>query len=495
MFEGRRGRDLGGFLSYTIKSKKKTEKNKAKLGIEISAGFYKKQVGNAYREISKKAKIPGFRKGKIPAHIIDSNFGKPYVLQEAASRSISELYPEIIDDSGFKPIDYPKINITHMEEGKPLGFEAEIELEPEINLPKYKGIKVNAMPAAVSDDELQDQIDNMRKNFASLEPVEDSAAAVEGDFVTIDFNGKIDGREFEGGSAEDYSLEIGSKTLFPEFEQSITGMKKSESKKISVIMPENIGNRELTGKKAEFEISLKEIKKRVLPELDDDFLKNLGKYDSVDDFKDQLKERLQEQKNNQRQSMIIGQIIGHISKNMKETIPEPMIKNSMERIEREMEEGLKKQKMNKQSYMKALNITDEQFEKQIRERAEREVSDYLIFKALEVSEASAIKPSTEEIEKEKEKLLSRYEKEEDKKKIEDYFKKDEAMVQLTETVKRRKLLKKLESNVKVIEEEPKADNIEEKKKIWTPEEEKAKSQKGKLWTPDSGKEKSEDKDE
>jgi trigger factor len=124
MFEGRRGRDLGGFLSYTIKSKKKTEKNKVKLGIEISAGFYKKQIGNAYKEISKKAKIPGFRKGKIPAHIIDSNFGKPYVLQEAASRSISELYPEIIDASEFKPIDYPKINITQMEEGKPLGFEA-----------------------------------------------------------------------------------------------------------------------------------------------------------------------------------------------------------------------------------------------------------------------------------------------------------------------------------------------------------------------------------
>jgi len=494
MFEGCQSRYLGGFLSYTIKSKKKTEKNKVKLGVEISPGYYKKQVGNAYREISKKAKIPGFRKGKVPAQVIDSNFGKQYVLQEAASRSISELYPGIIEDSGFKPIDYPKINISQMEEGKPLGFEAEIELEPEITLPKYKGIKVNTVPAEVTEEELQVQIDNIRKNFASLEPVEDGAPASEGDFVTIDFKGTIEGKDFEGGSAEDYSLEIGSKTLFPEFEAAIAGMKTGQDKKISLILPENIGNSELTGKKAEFEIRLKEIKKKVLPSLDDEFLKNLGKYDSVDDFRGQLKERMQEQKKNQRQSMIIEQIIEHISGNMNESIPEPMIKNSMERIEGEMEEGLKQQKMTRQSYMKALNLTPDQFKKQIRERAERQVRDYLIFKALEKSESSAIKPSDEEIDNEKENIFSKYPKDEDRKKVEDYFEKDEAKKQLAETVRRKKLLQKLEDSVKVVEEEPKADNIDDKKKIWTPEEKEEKS-KGELWTPGPGKEKSEDKHE
>ena len=149
--------------------------------------------------------------------------------------------------------------------------------------------------------------------------VEDGTAAAEGDFVTIDFKGKIDGKEFEGGSAEDYSLEIGSKTFFPEFEESIIGMKKADKKQISITLPDNIGNRELTGKKADFEIIVKEIKKKVLPELDDDFLKNLGKYDSIDDFKSQLKERVSQQKNDQRQSMIVGQIIDHISKNMKDS--------------------------------------------------------------------------------------------------------------------------------------------------------------------------------
>ncbi len=494
MFKCQSGRHRGGFLSYTIKSKKKLDKNKVKLGIEISNNYYKKQIGNAYREISKKANIPGFRKGKIPAQVIDSNFGKPYVLQEAASHSISELYPEIIEASEFKPIDFPKINITLMEEDKPLGFEAEIELEPEIVLPRYKGIKVSTIPAEVSEDELGRQIDDLRKNFASLEPVEDNRPVAEGDFVTIDFAGKIEDKEFEGGSAQDYSLEIGSKTLFPEFEINIVGMKKGDKKQISLLLPDDIGNRDIVGKKADFDISLKEIKKRTLPELDEEFLKNLGKYDSVDDFKDQLEKRLLEQKKNQRQSRIIEQIIEHISKNMKEAIPEPMIKNSVERLKNELEEGLKKQKMSKQSYMKALSINEEQFDKQIRERAEREVRDYLIFKALEKSEISNIEPSGEDIKKEKEDIISRYQKDEDIKKIKEYFEKPQAQQQLTETVKRRKLLKQLERNVKIVEEVPKVDKIDNKKKIWTPDEKETKPEES-LWTPGSKEEKSEDKNE
>lgn len=481
-------------MSYTIKSTKKLDKNKVKLSIEVSNGYYKKHIGNAYRDISKKAKIPGFRKGKIPAQVIDSNFGKPYVLQEAASQSISVLYPEIIKESKIKPIDFPKINITLMEENKPLGFEAEIELEPEIVLPKYRGIKVNTISADVNESELSKQIDDLRKNFASLEPVEDNRPAAEGDFVTIDFSGKIEGKEFEGGSAQDYSLEIGSKTLFPEFETNIAGMKKGDKKKISLLLPGDIGNKDITGKKADFDISLKEIKKKILPELDNEFLKNLGKYDSVDDFKDQLKKRLLEQKKNQRQSQITEQIIDHISKNMKDTIPDPMIKNSIERITGDLEEGLKKQKMSKQDYMKVLNIKEEQFNKQIRERAEKEVRDYLIFKALEKSEASNIEPSQEDIKKEKEDILSGYEKDEDKKKVEEFFENPQGQLQLTETVKRKKLLKQMESNVKIIEEVPKADKIDDKKKIWTPDEEKTKAKKA-LWTPGSKKGKSKNKNE
>ena len=180
-------------MSYTIKSQKKLDKNNTKLEVEIYNSYFKKQIGNAYREISQKANLPGFRKGKIPHQVNDSNFGKPYVLQEAASRSISELYPEIIETSKLKPVDYPKIKISQIEEDKPFGFEAEIQLEPEITLPRYKGIRVNAISSQVSEEEIQSQIDNIRKNFSVLEPVEDDRLVSEGDFVTIDFTGKIEG--------------------------------------------------------------------------------------------------------------------------------------------------------------------------------------------------------------------------------------------------------------------------------------------------------------
>ncbi|MFC2144813.1 hypothetical protein ACFLQQ_00600, partial [Actinomycetota bacterium] len=194
-----------------------------------------------------------------------------------------------------------------------------------------------------------------------------------------------------------------------------------------------------------------------------------------------------------RQSQIIGQIIDHIAKNMKDEIPAPMIESRVTRIEAEVNEGLKKQKMNKQNYISALNITEEKFNSQIRERAEREVKEYLIFTALEKSEASNIKVTDEEIAKEKEEILSRYDKDEEKKKISEYFEKPEAELQVNETIRRKKLLNQLERNVKVIEEAPKADKIDDKKKIWTPEEEKAKKEKGTLWTPDSKEPKSEDK--
>ncbi|MEE8325021.1 MAG: trigger factor, partial [Candidatus Humimicrobiaceae bacterium] len=305
--------------------------------------------------------------------------------------------------------------------------------------------------------------------------------------------GKIEGKEFEGGSAQDYSLELGSKTLFPEFETSIAGMKKGEKKQISLLLPENIEKRDITGKKADFDILVKEIKKRVLPELDKEFIKNLGEYEEVEDFTSEFKQRLEEQKKGQRQSQIIGQIIDHIANNMKEEIPAPMVESRVTKIESEVNEGLKKQNMSKENYMNALNIDEEKFNSQIKERAEKEVREYLIFTALDKSEASNIKATEEEIANEKEDILSRYDKDEEKKKISEYFDKPEAVMQISETVKRKKLLDQLERNVKVIEEAPKADKIDDKKKIWTPEEEKAEKKNETLWTPDSKESKSEDK--
>ena len=472
-------------MSYKIKSQKKIDLNKIKLDIEISNNFLKKNIGKAYKNISHKANIPGFRKGKIPYQVIDANFGKRYVLNEAASLSISELYPDIITQSKLKPIDYPKIKISRLEEDMPLVFEVELELEPEIELPRYKGIKVTGLSTNVSDEELERQINNIRSNFASLEPVEDDRPISKGDYVTLDFDGEIEGEAFEGGSAEDYLLEVGSNTLFTEFENSLVGVKKGVKKNVSLTLPGDIKNKNLAGKEVNFSIFVKEIKKKILPEINEEFLKNLGDYKNADDFKDSIKKRLVEQKENFRKAKIIEEILNYIIDNMKSGIPDIMVTGRIKQINEEIDEGLKKQKISRDNYLKAINITEDKLNEEIRERAVREVKEYLIFKALEKVEKRNIEPSEDEIKKEIDDIIGRYEKEEDIKRVKEFFENPEGKKTLTQTIKERKIIDFLIENSQIIEEKNTGD--QDKEEIWTPDKDKTEvgGKAKRLWTPGS----------
>ncbi len=472
-------------MSYKIKNRKKIDLNKIKLELEISNNFLKKNIGRAYKNISEKANIPGFRKGKIPYQVIDVNFGKQYVLGEAASLSISELYPDIITESSLNPIDYPRIKITQLKEDLPLGFEVELELEPEIQLPTYKGIKVTGFSADVSDEELERQIDNIRNNFASLEPVEDDRPVSKGDYVTLDFNGEIEGKEFEGGSAEDYLLEVGSNTLFMEFEDSLAGMKKGTGKNLTLTLPQDIRNKELAGKQANFKIFIKEIKRKVLPALDGEFLKNLGDFKDADDFKNSIREKLAEQKKNFRRAKIIEEILNHIMDNMKSEVPGIMITRRIKQINEEIDGNLKKQKITKENYLKMVNITESQFDEEISSRAVKEVKEYLVFKALEKAEKKSTEPSEDEINKEKDNIISSYNKEADISRIKEFLESSDGKETLVQSIRRRKIIDLLINSSKVIEEKDAGGR--DKKEIWTPDKNKTEFEKKeeKLWTPDS----------
>ncbi len=462
-------------MSYKIKNQKKIDSNKVKLDVEISNNYFKKYIGKAYKNISQKANIPGFRKGKIPYQIIDANFGKQYVLNESASLSISKLYPDIIMESNLKPVDYPKIKITQLAEDLPLGIEIELELEPEVELPGYKGIKVTGLLADVSDQELERQINNIRNNFAALEPVEDDKLISKGDYVTMDFDGEIEGKAFEGGSAEDYLLEVGSNTLFAGFEDSLIGMKKGVRRNIVLTLPENIKNKDLSKKQASFRIFIKEIKRKVLPEINDEFLKNLGDYKNADDFKDNIKKSLIKKKESARREKIIGEIFNHIMDNTKFNVPNAMVTNRAKQINEEIDEGLKKQKTDRDNYLKAMNITEDKLSKEIKERALREVKEYLIFKALEKAEKKNIEPSEDEIKKEKDNIISGYKKEEDTKRIREFFENVEGNNTLTQTIKRRKIIDLLINSARVIEE--KNTGGRGKEDIWTPDKDKSGAEK------------------
>jgi len=457
-------------LSYKLKSLKKVENNKVVIDLEITSNYLKKSINTAYKDLSQKAKIPGFRKGKIPYNIIDINFGKEYVLNEAANIAISELYPKIIEESNIKPIDYPKVKINNIKEDETLDFEVTVEVEPEITLPNYKGIEVSGISEQVTEDEVQKQIDGLRSNYATLEPVDEGRKAAKRDFVILDFEGKIDGKDFEGGSAQDYTLEIGSKTLFEDFEGALVGMIKNEKKDIRLALPKNIANKELAGKNADFSILIKEVKRKILPKVDEEFLKNFGEYKGIEDFTEYLRGKILEQKKRIRRERMVFDIVNYLVEKSNFDVPEPMISSRINHMIEDFENELKEHKINREDYIKSLNITEEQFQNNVKQSAVREIKEYLIFNALEKAEEKNIEPDDSQIEEEMKKLLANYEKEEEKNKVGDYLKKDAGKKELSASLCRKNLFDILIKNAKIVEV---IENKEEKskakgKKLWVP---------------------------
>jgi trigger factor len=436
------------------------------LDLEIANNYLKKSLNSAYREISGKAKIPGFRPGKIPYNIIDLNFGREYVLNEAATIAISELYPQIVEESKIRPIDYPKINIKNIGADIPLDFEVTVEVEPEIVPPRYKGIEATALKVDVAEDEVQKQLDTLRNNYATLEAVEEDRAAQNGDFVIIDFSGKIDGADFEGNSAQDYTLEIGSKTLFEELENTIAGMKKGEHKEAALVIPSGIANKELAGKEAQFSIDLKEIKKKILPEVDTEFLSTFGEYKSEEEFKGFISEKISEQKKRARRERLIADILKNLIENSKFEVPEPMIQARIRQYGEDLQKYLEQNKISRADYMKAFNLTEETVRENFRKSSITETKEYLIISSIEKTEEKNIRPPDEQIALEKEKILDTTKNDDEKKKLQDYFESSDGTEDITATLRRRNLFDLLIKNAKIKEESDV--KKPEDRKLWVP---------------------------
>ncbi len=439
-------------MSFKLKNLKKLENNKVLLELEISNSYLKKSLNGTYKDISQKAKIPGFRPGKVPFNVIDANYGREYVLNEAATNSISDLYPKIIDDLKIMPIDYPKVKIVNVGEDIPLDVEVTVEVEPEIAAPVYKGIEATGISEEVTDEDVEKQIDNLRNNYAALEAVEEDKAVEKGDYVIIDFEGKIDGKEFEGNSAQDYTLEVGSGTLFEGFEEGLISMKKGENKKITVKMPEEIPDKEIAGTQAVFSIDLKEIKRKSLPELDEAFLKNFGEYKDPEEFKSFMSERILEQKKKMRRDRIISDIINSLVGSLKLDVPEPMIANRIEHYNEDLKKELDEHKISKSDYLKAYNLTEESFNSNLRQTAIKETKEYLVINALEKAEADNIEPSELQIAEEKVKILEGNVKEFEKNKLKSYLDSEAGKENVKASIRRRNLFDILIKNAKINEE-------------------------------------------
>ena len=262
----------------------KLENNTAKLTIEVSAEEFEKAIHAAYQKNKNKFNVPGFRKGKVPYAMIEKMYGAGVFYEDAANAILPNAYADAAAESELEIVARPEINVTQIEKGKPFIFEAEVTLKPEIKLGKYKGVKVEAMDAAVTDEDVQAKLDEVKEQNARLVAADDKAVE-NGDQTTIDFEGFVDGVAFEGGKGEDYPLTIGSHSFIDTFEEQLIGKKVGEEVEVNVTFPEEYQAEELAGKPALFKVTIKEIKVKEYPEIDDEFAQDVSEFDTLDEYK------------------------------------------------------------------------------------------------------------------------------------------------------------------------------------------------------------------
>lgn len=269
----------------------KIEKNVGVLDIEVEVDQVAAALDKAFKKVVQKVNVPGFRKGKVPRSIFEAKFGVESLYQDALDIVVPEAYVEAVEETGIHPVDRPEVDVEQFAKGQNLKFKAKVIVKPEVELGEYKGLELEVNEAEVTEEEITAELDKLQKRHAELVPLEEGSAE-NGDVVSIDFEGFVDGVAFEGGKAEKYSLELGSGSFIPGFEEQVVGLNKGDLKDITVTFPENYQSEDLQGKEAIFKIELHDIKRKNLPVLDDEFAKDISEFETLEEFKSDLKNNL-----------------------------------------------------------------------------------------------------------------------------------------------------------------------------------------------------------
>lgn len=389
----------------------KLEKNMAKLTIEVSSEEFEKAIAKAYKKNKNKISMPGFRKGKAPRAMIEKMYGKGVFYEDAANSIIPDAYADAAKESELEIVAQPEIDVTQIESGKPFIFTATVALKPEVTLGEYKGIEVEKKGVEVTDEEVDTEINRVRESNARMIDIDDRAAQ-DGDTVVIDFDGYVDGKQFEGGKAEDYSLVLGSHSFIDNFEEQLEGKNIGEDVTVNVTFPENYQAEELQGKPAEFKVKIKEIKVKELPELDDDFAQDVSNFDTIAEYKEDLKKKLAENKEEalkrEREETVIGKII----ENAQMDIPEQMVEAQTRQMTQEFAQRLSSQGLSIDQYMQFTGLTPQKMIEELKPQALKRIQSRLVLEA--VVAAENIETSEDELNKEIENMASMYQMEVDK---------------------------------------------------------------------------------
>ena len=381
-----------------IKIEKTDNTNELKLEFIIEAEKFENAMKDVYKKNAKYFTIPGFRRGKAPYNIVEKQYGKEIFYEDAFNEVVPPVYDEEIKNNNIEAVSRPDIEIKQMEKGKDLIFTAVVQIKPEVELGKYKGIEIKKIEYNVSDKDIEDELNKMAEKNSRLVSVEDRAVKKD-DIAVIDFEGFVDDKPFDGGKAENYELTIGSNTFIPGFEDQIIGMKIDEEKEINVKFPDEYFSKDLSGKDAKFKVKLHEIKVKELPKIDDEFSKDVSEFETLSELKNNIKEKFEKNNEEKQKSETEDEAIKAVCDNVNIDIPSGMIETEIDRMLEDMEGRLRYQGIGLDQYLQIIGKTRDEMRKEYEETAKESVKSRLVLE--KIAEKENIVPEEKQI---KEKL-------------------------------------------------------------------------------------------
>ena len=389
----------------------KMEKNMAKLTIEVAAEDLEKAMQNAYQKAKGRISIPGFRKGKAPRKMIEQMYGKGIFLEDAANALIPEHYSKALAECDLEIVSQPKIDVTQVEPGKPFIFTAEVATKPEVTLGDYKGVEVPKTEITVTDEDVEAELKKEQEKNSRTISVEDRAAQLN-DIVTIDFEGSVDGVPFDGGQATEYPLTLGSNTFIPGFEEQLVGAKVGDDVDVKVTFPEEYQAKELAGKEAIFKCAVKKIEAKELPELDDDFAKDVSEFDTLAEYKEHVKTNLEDKKADEAKRAKEDAAVDKAIENAQMDIPEAMLMTQCRQMLDDFSRRMQSQGLSMDQYFQFTGMTADKMMEDMKPQALKRIQTRLVLE--KVAEVENIQPTEEEVNEEISKMAEAYKMEADK---------------------------------------------------------------------------------
>ncbi|SKC38484.1 trigger factor [Maledivibacter halophilus] len=421
----------------------KKEGNKVTLQITVSNEEFKKAVHQSYLKNRKKFNLPGFRKGKAPKKIIEMQYGEGVFYEDAINMVLPGKYDEAVKEHKLEPVDRPDIDIEEIEKDKDLLFTATVTVKPEVNLGDYKGIEVEKVEYNVTDEDLEKEIEKMREMNSRLVNIEDRPVQKD-DNVIIDYKGFVGEEQFEGGTAENQTLVIGSNQFIPGFEDQLIGGNIGDEIEVKVTFPEDYHAKNLAGKDAVFKVNIKEIKFKELPELDDEFAKDVSEFDTLEELKNDIKVKLEEDAKDRAEKELREKVLDKVTENVEVDIPEAMVETEIDNMLRDFNFQLQYQGLNLEKYLEFTNGKIEDLRKQMKDDAYNRVKTSLALEA--IGEKENVEATDEDLEKELEKMAESHKMTVEK--LKESFK-EENFGYIKNNIKVRKTIDFLVENAKI----------------------------------------------